>query len=45
LWKHLELDRFFAQAVDDDPADLAWSRVAAVLAINRLCALCRYSPD
>src|SRR5712671_1733758 len=38
LWKHLELDRFFAQAVDDDPADVAWSRVAAVLAINRLCA-------
>src|SRR5271169_1297045 len=38
LWKHLELDRFFEQAVDDDPADVAWSRVAAVLAINRLCA-------
>ena len=38
LWKHLELDRFFEQAVDDDPADAAWSRVAAVLAINRLCA-------
>jgi hypothetical protein len=38
LWKHLELDGFFEQAVDDDPADVAWSRVAAVLAINRLCA-------
>jgi transposase len=38
LWKHLALDRFFEQAVDDDPADIAWSRVAAVLAINRLCA-------
>src|SRR6516165_7698879 len=38
LWKHLELDRFFEQAVDDDPADVAWSRVAALLAINRLCA-------
>jgi transposase len=38
LWKHLELERFFEQAVDDDPADVAWSRVAAVLAINRLCA-------
>ena len=38
LWKHLELDHFFEQAVDDDPADVAWSRVAAVLAINRLCA-------
>src|ERR1700720_1376512 len=38
LWRSLELDRFFEQAVDDDPADVAWSRVAAVLAINRLCA-------
>ena len=38
LWKRLELDRFFAQVVDDDPADVPWSRVAAVLAINRLCA-------
>src|SRR6202162_4784130 len=38
LWKRLELDRFFAQVVDDDSADVPWSRVAAVLAINRLCA-------
>ena len=38
LWRRLELDRFFEQAVDDDPADVAWSRVAALLAINRLCA-------
>src|SRR6202048_3151706 len=38
LWKHLGLDRFFEQAVDDDPAEVPWSRVAAVLAINRLCA-------
>jgi hypothetical protein len=38
LWKRLELDGFFAQLVDDDPADVPWSRVAAVLAINRLCA-------
>ncbi len=38
LWKRLELDRFFEQAVDDDPADVPWSRVAAVLAVNRLCA-------
>src|SRR6516165_9727298 len=38
LWKRLELDSFFEQAVDRDPADVAWSRVAAVLAINRLCA-------
>jgi len=32
------LDRFFAQAVDDEAADVPWSRVAALLAINRLCA-------
>jgi transposase len=38
LWKQLSLDRFFEQAVDDDPADVPWSRVAALLAINRLCA-------
>ena len=38
LWRRLELDRFFEQAVDGDPADVPWSRVAALLAINRLCA-------
>jgi transposase len=38
LWKRLDLDRFFEQAVDDEPADVPWSRVAALLAINRLCA-------
>jgi len=38
LWRRLELDRFFEQAVDDEPADVSWSRVAALLAINRLCA-------
>jgi transposase len=38
LWKRLELDRFFEEAVDDKTADVSWSRVAAVLAINRLCA-------
>src|SRR5947209_19416523 len=38
LWKRLELDRFFESLADDDPADVPWSRVAAVLAINRLCA-------
>src|SRR4051794_24095650 len=37
LWKRLELDRFFEQTIDDDPADVPWSRVAALLAINRLC--------
>jgi transposase len=38
LWKRLGLDGFFEQALDDDPADVPWSRVTAVLAINRLCA-------
>ena len=38
VWKRLELDRFFEQAVDDDAADVPWSRVVALLAINRLCA-------
>ena len=38
LWKRLELDRFFAAALDQDGADVAWSRIAAVLAISRLCA-------
>ena len=38
LWRRLELDRFFEQAVDGEAADVPWSRVAALLAINRLCA-------
>jgi len=38
LWKRLGLEEFFAQHLDVDNADVAWSRVAAVLAINRLCA-------
>jgi transposase len=38
LWRRLELDRFFQEAVDEQEADVPWSRVAAVLAINRLCA-------
>lgn len=38
LWRRLHLDRFFEQAVDDDPANVPWSRVAALLTINRLCA-------
>ena len=38
LWKRLELDSFFQQAVDRDPADVPWSTVAAILSINRLCA-------
>src|ERR1700746_1720601 len=38
LWKRLELDRFFEHAVDDEAADVPWSRVAALLEINRVCA-------
>src|SRR6266853_1997827 len=38
LWRRLEFYGFFEQAVDDDPAYVPWSRVAALLAINRLCA-------
>ena len=38
LWKRLGLDRFFEARLDDEPADVPWSRVAALLAINRLCA-------
>jgi transposase len=38
LWKRLELDRFFERTIDGEAADVPWSRVAALLAINRLCA-------
>ena len=39
LWKRLGLDLYFEQAVDGSNAtDVPWSRVAALLAINRLCA-------
>ena len=38
LWKRLEFDQFFEGLVDEEGTDVAWSRVAAVLAINRLCA-------
>jgi transposase len=38
LWKRLGLDGFFEETVDEHEADVPWSRVAAVLAINRLCA-------
>jgi len=38
LWKRLGLDQFFEQAIDKDAADVPWSRVSALLAINRLCA-------
>jgi transposase len=38
LWKRLGLDEFFRAALDEHDAEVPWSRVAAVLAINRLCA-------
>src|SRR5467141_3112329 len=38
LWKRLELDHFFEEAIDETPADVPWSRIAALLTINRLCA-------
>jgi len=38
LWRRLELERFFERELDGEPAEVAWSKVAAVLAINRLCA-------
>ena len=40
LWRRLELDHFFETLLDrpGDEADVPWSRVAALLAINRLCA-------
>ena len=40
LWRRLGLDRFCEELLDreGDPADVPWSQVAAVLAINRLCA-------
>jgi len=40
LWRRLELDRLLGPLMDrpGDEADVPWSRVAALLAINRLCA-------
>ena len=40
LWKRLELDRFWEPLRDsaENAADVAWSRIAALLAINRLGA-------
>jgi hypothetical protein len=37
LWKQLELDQFNEELVDEDEAYVAWSRIAALLPINRLC--------
>jgi len=40
LWRRLELDGFFASVLDrpGDDAGVPWSQVAALLAINRMCA-------
>ena len=38
LWRQLRLDEFFEARVDHASAEVPWSRIAAVLAINRLCA-------
>ncbi len=40
LWKRLELDRFWEALLDrpEEAAQVRWSRIAALLAINRLCA-------
>ncbi len=40
LWKRLELDRFWEPLLDgvENAADVPWSRIAALLAVNRLCA-------
>ena len=38
LWKRLGLDDFWERLLDHERADVPWSRVAALLAINRLCA-------
>ena len=38
LWQRLGLDAFWAAALDSVPADVPWSRITALLAINRLCA-------
>jgi transposase len=39
LWRRLALDRFCESTLDrpEDPVDVPWSRIAALLAINRLC--------
>jgi transposase len=38
LWQRLQLDRLWEEQLDGEAAEVAWSLVAAVLAINRLCA-------
>lgn len=38
LWRRLGLDRLLEELLDGEAADVRWSCVAAILAINRLCA-------
>lgn len=38
LWKRLQLERLWEERLDGEASEVSWSRVAAVLAINRLCA-------
>lgn len=38
LWKQLGLDRLYEGLLDHEKADIPWSRVAALLALNRVCA-------
>src|SRR5207249_12041213 len=38
LPKRLQLDRLLEEHLDGEVAEVPWSRVATVLAINRLCA-------
>lgn len=39
LWQQLGLDAFYQKTLDEKyPADVPWRLVAAILAINRLCA-------
>jgi hypothetical protein len=38
LWKRLELDRCFEEAVEERVAGVPWPRGVALLALHRLCA-------
>lgn len=40
IWRRLGLDRFWEERLDrgEEAPDVPWSRIAALLAINRLCA-------
>ena len=37
LWKQLGLDKLFEELLDHEAADVPWSRVVALLVLNRLC--------